>query len=35
MISGIIGFILGINIGFIISSLLVAAHNDEEKNRGE
>ena len=30
MISGIIGFVIGVNIGLIISSLLVAAHNDEE-----
>lgn len=30
MISGIIGCIIGINIGFVISSLLVAAHNNEE-----
>lgn len=30
MITGIIGFIIGANIGLIISSLLVAAHNDEE-----
>lgn len=34
MISGIIGFIIGINIGFIISSLLVVAHNNNEE-RGE
>ena len=34
MIAGIIGFIIGINIGFIISSLLVAAHNNNEE-RGE
>lgn len=34
MIAGSIGFIIGINIGFIISSLLVAAHNNEEE-RGE
>mgnify|MGYP003253386613 CR=1 FL=1 len=32
MISGIIGFIIGINIGFVISSLLVATI---MKNRGE